>query len=375
MRDYDHGPEEAASAPRRVGAPFRVLRREMTPANASAPRMSGRAGIDLRSQPLPAASHVRRVPRGRPRPRPRPQSPHGMRATIPPALAIGVGQLAGTARAASRGRRLSPRLRLELVVLALVQGAIIGLVWWALTAPTWQVRQIRVDGTDDPRVVAAIQALPLTGCDIFRCDLARETRLIAALPFVAHAEVHAAYPDGLVVLVTLRRPALLWRTHSQTYVLAEDGTVLAVLPNDAAAAYPSLPEVSDDAAVAFAGRLATPGQHVSPVFVKMAEQLLSDMPKTLGAGWALAYTDANGFVAATQAGTQVLFGTPDQAAQVFAASKPDMVGTPADVATARGAAFQLTEAREMQAMLVERGRQVAVIDVRWGLHPYLQPGG
>src|SRR5262245_33751109 len=121
-----------------------------------------------------------------------------------------------------------------LLGLALVQGLFVGVAVWALTSPVWQVRHIQVEmqGADDAVVVQAVQALPLTGCNIFRCDLRRAAQLVEALPPVAQVEAHAVYPDGIAIVVWLRQPKALWRTGSGSYIVAADGVVLGALGSD-----------------------------------------------------------------------------------------------------------------------------------------------
>ncbi len=62
------------------------------------------------------------------------------------------------------------RLRTKLaVMLALV--LCLGLGRWLLAGSTWQISEIRLFGTDDPTVQAAVDALHLRGQNILRYDL------------------------------------------------------------------------------------------------------------------------------------------------------------------------------------------------------------
>src|SRR5258708_9977364 len=200
---------------RRAGPPLRVLRASRVPEPPPRPATPGRVGEDLRNSGAPAGAASRRA-----RTDARPRN------TLLPRLKRWQPAPGAVRRGDMDARRRRVRGRLGLAALLLVQAAFAGLVIWALTSPTWQVRYVQVEGTDDTGLAAAVQTLPLTGCNIFRCDTAHQTRLITRLPAVARAEVHAAYPDGLVVVVVPRRPALLWHIGDTGYVLATDSTVL-----------------------------------------------------------------------------------------------------------------------------------------------------
>ena len=230
--------------------------------------------------------------------------------------------------------------------------AIVTLVVWALAAPTWRVGTLRVTGTSDPRIVAAIRALPLLGCDAFRCDTSRDVRLIERLPAVVSAEVSVAYPSTLVVRVRPRVAVLVWRVAGQSFLLGADGVLIA--PADAASAEArALPLVDDPTGAALAGAPARPGARLAPSLVGVAAQLLRGLPDVLGRSVTLAYDADYGLVADDGQGTRVAFGDP---------TRP-----PAD--TPGGVAGQLAELRAILALLNQRGLQAEWIDLRWGLHP------
>lgn len=286
--------------------------------------------------------------------------------------------------AASRPRpRLTGRRRLHihpaLKGLLVAQVALIALAIWGLTSPTWQVRHIRVEGTNDPVLRQAIQQLPLTGCNIFRCDLASSARQVQRLPLAAHAQAQASYPDTMVIVVTPRQPAVLWHTGVGDLVLAADGTVLGAPESDPTFTHPTLPRIDDDSATLFGGQLPHAGQSISAVLVEMAGQLRRDMSGALGDGWALHYTADRGFVASSADGRQVLFGTPSDAAlatQTDAQAQAlSYVTPPSADAVARGVQRQLAELRALLAQLKQRSERAMLIDLRWGAHPYYRTDG
>lgn len=411
---------------RPAGTPFRLVQREQgpgarTPTRAGSaksgagttptpsPSRAGRTGVDLRagggalrreplsaphSQPRERGPFWRRVSSPRPTSRPADASTTTTATSATSAVAAPRPAAAGAAPAspavatvadalAGRGRKRRRRhVNYGLVLLALVQVAVLGVIGWGLTSPTWQVRYVQVAGTQDTTLVAAIQRLPLTGCNIFRCDTVRQTRLVEALPAVASAQVHAAYPDGLIVVVTVRKPALLWHAaNGQDVVVASDGTVLGAPASDAAYAHASLPQVYDDESAAFGGQTPRAGTAIPSTVVEMAGQLHTGMAAALkgSGGWSLRYTADQGFVAAGPDGARIVFGSPADAASVATSSTTSAAqtsGIPADIASVdAGVRAQLDEVRSLVAQLVGQGRQPALIDVRWGSHPYYRLDG
>ena len=263
--------------------------------------------------------------------------------------------------------------------LLLAQIALVALAIWGITSPTWQVRHIRVEGTGDPVLLRAIQGLPLTGCNIFRCDLSGRARQVEHLPLVAHAVAHASYPDTLVIVVTPRRPAVLWQTSAGDIVLAVDGTVLGPPRSDPAFTHPPLPPIGDDQAALFGGKLPKAGQSISSLVVEMAGQLRMAMAGALGDGWALRYTSDRGFVAQSDDGRQVLFGTPSDAAQSVQTSAQTQalpsLAPPSSQAVGSGVRRQLAELNALLAQLQQRSQRATLIDLRWGAHPYYRIDG
>ncbi len=255
--------------------------------------------------------------------------------------------------------------------------ALVMLALWAVTTPRFQVRTVRIEGASDPQLVAAIRALPLAGCDVFRCDTAARRRAVVALPAVAEAEVSAVLPDTLVVRVTPRQPALLWRAGGQGIVLAADGVVLGTTQSNPTYTKLSLPAMDDPQSALFAGKIPAAGRRVDPAVVEMARQLRRGMDEVLRDGWTLRYSSDLGFVAERADGARALFGGPaDAATAVQPGAGPAGLGaiTP-DAATAgRGATRQIATLRALLDTLAKNGQRATLIDLRWGAHPYYRTG-
>ncbi len=266
--------------------------------------------------------------------------------------------------------RLLP-LWARLVALALAVIVVAAVVAHTLTSPSWRVSSIAVEGTSDPRVVAAIEALPLTGPNIFRADVPKDTWLIAALPVVASTSVHREYPHTLRVSVTVRQPALLWLTPRARLVVAADGTILGTVTDAPITVSPSLPTVRDTSSSAAATQRLRAGKKLDPETVEMATQLLGSLPHEFGTRIGLQYDGARGFLATAPTGTVIVFGTPADAASVAAPSFG--AGLMAQSVRA-GVGRQLAELSALLAQLSREGQSAAVIDLRWASHPDYRPG-
>jgi hypothetical protein len=283
----------------------------------------------------------------------------------------------GPPRHTRQPRRSWARRHPALIALLCAQIVLLGLAIWALTSPTWRITSVRVQGTSDPIIVNAIARMPLTGCIFFLCDLDARARQVATIPAVAHAQVHAVYPNGLIVAVTLRQPALLWRTTAQTLVISDDGVILGTPQSDPAYANLHVPQVRDDDADAFGGHIPRAGQRLSLPLVKMAIELQEGLPAALGNGWALVYTAPDGFAATSADSRRVIFGTPRDAAS---AATPDagiaaLLSDPALSAITRGVSIQLTELHALLAQLTAQGQRATLVDLRWGAYPYYRLAG
>lgn len=243
------------------------------------------------------------------------------------------------------------------------------------TVSTWQVRHIRIQGSNDPLVTQHIAALPLANCLVIRCDLAHDTALVEALPAVASAALTTALPDVLIVTVTLRTPALIWATDAGSLVLASDGVVLGSLESDPAYAALHLPTIADSTAAAFSGTLPTAGAKIDANLVYMAEQLRNGLVAALGEGSTLRYAGDTGLTAITSDGTLVLFGDARAAAAMLGddASVQALGASPPRATVAQGVRLQLDAARSILQVLTAYGQSALTIDLRWGSHPYVLP--
>jgi len=273
-------------------------------------------------------------------------------------------------------------------VLALLFALMGGMILWLLDAPQWRVHTVRVVGATDPIVVGAIQRIPLANCDIFRCDTAALARRVEALPLVAQATITPSYPDTLVVSVRQRQPALLWRSDSgEEVVVASDGVALGSLASDPAFARAPLTTVVEVGAASQIARDLRKNGRMDPAIASMAPQVREVNHEVFNDAALLAYDDDVGFTLTTPTGLQVIFGAPADAVATWvdvtappstpAASNPGVTGvtSPSPDAIKRAVALQAAELRGVLAYLAQQRQQAAVIDLRWGAHPYYRLAG
>ena len=366
-------PEQMQPQPRRstrahrAGMPLLRIVREPSPTRGARVTRPGQVGADLRAGRSFARpdSHTSRSLGGLLK------EMSSRRASAPVGL-----DTEPRLRTRSLGPRLSRRARIAIISILLVQGIFGAVALWAVTSPAWRVRWVRVEGTQDQTLLAAIHRLPLTGCNVFHCDTGRVASQVDSLPLVASAQARVSYPDGLVVTVTARAPALLWNTGDQSVVVAGDGTVLGAVGSDPALTQNALPQVTDARAAAFGGRDPTPGARIDATLVRMAGQLRMGLAGALGEGWVLEYSGDSGLLATNSQGRTVIFGTPADAVSALgnAPGALGVAGSPTAGDVDRGTRIQLAVARQVIATLAKQGETATLIDVRWGAHPYYRLG-
>jgi cell division protein FtsQ len=108
------------------------------------------------------------------------------------------------------------------------------------------VKSITVDGkvhATDAEITAALQAGPDTMMLGFDTDAAKAR--LESVSWIRHAQVMRLLPSTLQVVIEERAPYAIWQSKGQTYVVDDEGVVLAPAARDA---YPELPLVVGDGA-------------------------------------------------------------------------------------------------------------------------------
>jgi cell division protein FtsQ len=115
------------------------------------------------------------------------------------------------------------------------------------------VKRVTVEGqlhATDVDVTAALNAGPDTMMLGFDTDAAKAR--LEAVPWIRHAQVMRFLPSTLQVLVEERTPYAVWQRNGRTYVVDNEGVVLAPALRDA---YPDLPLVVGEGAGKSASQL------------------------------------------------------------------------------------------------------------------------
>ena len=273
--------------------------------------------------------------------------------------------------------RPKPRALYPVIIgTVLVQLMGLGFFAWILTSPAWTVQKIVVQGTHDPALIGEIGALHVTGCNVFRCDLASIERQVSALPAVSHATVSVIYPNRLNIQVSERTPALVMRDGNVLVSIASDGTVLSVDSGAVPAALAHLPVLAFTGTSLPGGASVHPGNHIPALIVAGASQLRSALGSIPPSQWSLTYISGTGFVASAPGQPTVTFGTLDDIASTAgtSGSPAQLASDPTTAQVINGIDFQAQELRGILALLGSRHQHATTIDLRWGAHPYYRLG-
>lgn len=179
--------------------------------------------------------------------------------------------------------------------------------------PEFAVRRIEVRGASREVEIAVREALaPWIGASSLAADAAAIRSAVGELGWVASARARLVAPEALIVTVTERKPAIVWRTETGLMLLDEDGARIAPLAERAER--PDLPLIAgegadraaEDARAVFAaaGGLAGRIRGLVRVGERRWDVMIEDGPRIMlpAAGAA----DAMGYVAALEAGEDLL---------------------------------------------------------------------
>jgi hypothetical protein len=113
-----------------------------------------------------------------------------------------------------------------LSMISLLVIAIVGLSF-ALSSTNFQVHQIDIMGTQNPKLVDSIQRMGIQGQNIFLLDAGDLSTRIEALPMVDTVNLSKQLPNLVIINVVERTPALLWQTQQGTFSVDSKGVVMA----------------------------------------------------------------------------------------------------------------------------------------------------
>ena len=167
-------------------------------------------------------------------------------------------------------------------------------------SPLLRVGEVEVVGAKNLTPQQITELAGLEGASMFSAPLAEAEARIVALPLVKGVKARLAWPNKVRIEVVERAPWGYWDLAGTSYVIDADGVVLAdVKPAKGA------PVVHDAGAPA----LLSVGDRVDTDAVRLAEALLSSVPKQLSLGVArFEYTPEHGLSLTTDANYRIVMG-------------------------------------------------------------------
>jgi cell division septal protein FtsQ len=224
---------------------------------------------------------------------------------------------------AAGSRRRQPRVRRASAGLSPIRaGAILamlvsaGAVYGLAATPAFGFGRLDVQGTlvTAPAAVAAMLGLDRGTNLVGLATDPLEARL-RDIPSIAAADVSVGLPDTVRVVVTERRPIVVWAAGSERFVVDETGVLFALLGKAPPAALAALPVVTDARRSAVTLGIRST---LDPVDLDAATRLGSLTPAMVGSTateLAVRVTDEHGFIVTTgPKGWTAIFGfyTPSQ---------------------------------------------------------------
>jgi len=195
-------------------------------------------------------------------------------------------------------RRIAGRL-FGLLLAALAASALGYLV---LGTPL-RVRQVIVTGDLLLDRAAVVQAADVLGANPFRVQTSAVEQRVLGLGVPASARVHVELPDAVVIQITEKTPAYLWKVDPTLYLVSADGVILA----------PTTSESRRVIVVDADRRPVRVGDRVDVRILREAAYLMTVLPNTAGLSPRyVLYSRALGVVVPTPDGLQVAFGDDRQ---------------------------------------------------------------
>jgi cell division protein FtsQ len=262
--------------------------------------LAGRGPVGRSDRPL-----ARPAPRRAPRSRARAGAPRRAHAAPSLRLAQRIEALwAGRVLRAIWARR---RLRIALLLGALLSGLFSGGWLWLRHSSLAWVQRVQITGVHGPDASAIDAALSAAARRMSTLDVHLGALRAAVAPFVVVRDVRASgsFPHSLRIHVIEQPPVAALVAGASRSAVAADGVVLgpALLSG-------SLPSVD-------ASRVAANGQHVSDAAASEALSVLGAAPAPLAKLLVRAYTGANGLTVVLQHGLALVLASPRSAGATY----------------------------------------------------------
>lgn len=96
------------------------------------------------------------------------------------------------------------------------------IVWAILYSPLFRIKNIQINGQISPETRSTINNLK--GKNIFMIGASRaENELEAQLPGIKEIKILRGIPNSLIVNIIERKPAIIWKTNGNDYLVDKDG--------------------------------------------------------------------------------------------------------------------------------------------------------
>lgn len=257
----------------------------------------------------------------------------------------------------SQARR-SPRIWRRLLGLFAILAVVGGGISFALISPTFHVQQIKIEGTQNPRLIAAIRRLGIQGQDIFLLNHSALVARLEALPLVASASVSVQLPGSITVTIQERVPALLWQNGRTIYGVGQDGVVIAPLSELSG---------TDSLALVVDKRQAVamrPGTRLPAADMAFVEQVFAQVPGMEGAApFTLQYVNR------VEEGTQSVPANQAGSGSYVIVSQNGWLAYLGDAQNSTSLTKRLQELQQILNLARQQHLRLASIDLRFGARP------
>lgn len=170
--------------------------------------------------------------------------------------------------------RALPLSSRQLIALTIVGGLGIG-VWFLLTAPIFQVRQLEIQGEVKPETQAEIEKLK--GRNIFLLGGRRaEEKLREQQPSIKRIKIVRGLPDIVRIQVVERDPVLVWKSQDKYYLLDKEGYAYKEVPGEHPTVQ-STKQVVDESGLP----VNRDQPVVSPDFIEFVRRFIAELPQTV----------------------------------------------------------------------------------------------
>lgn len=232
---------------------------------------------------------------------------------------------------------------------------------FALISSTFHIQHLLISGTQNQDLLASIQKAGIQGQDIFLFNQSALVAHLEALPLVAAISIKVQLPDTVLVKVQERVPVLLWQSSQDTFGVAQDGTIIAVLAGlDKGENVQNLSKVIDKRT----DMQVHPGTRLSAQDILFVEQLFQQLPASQGvAPFTLQYRDK------IVVGGRTVPANEGGKGSYVVVSANGWQAYLGDETNSNSLANRLLELERVLGLAREQHLKLATIDLRFGLRP------